>query len=290
MLRSGSPLYLSRSPSSQSQATACLTIVSIYSWFRALFLSLPVPIFMLLLSAIIPFANVLGLGHYLERFGSGNYQLFSELLAFLAMMDAVLMALASQQLTPDIRSCMLETSWSSMFRQKQATEIRRIQDNLHCCGLRSTHDKAWPFPNKQNGAETCEVALGRHNPCYPGWEQQQNMIMSLMIVIGALSLASKVSFGRSRIRPRSSRAKTMLIVTRAQVITLLILRFRPSWLGKPQAWHAQPGRMIAQGTIQGRSSEEPYRDEEAGNSGIRSFPAPASGEGEERPREESAWS
>ncbi|KAL6229542.1 hypothetical protein BDW75DRAFT_235130 [Aspergillus navahoensis] len=48
----------------------------------------------------------------------------------------------------DILSCHLESQWQSFFQQKNAHVIRTIQDRFQCCGLRSIHDRAWPFKDR----------------------------------------------------------------------------------------------------------------------------------------------
>ena len=110
----------------------------------------------------------------------------------MAMIDTVLVTLASAQLPPEILTCTLQNQWRTMFSQKQSTKIRRIQDSLKCCGLNSPRDMAWPFPNKKTKAGACEDVLRSHVSCLGGWQKQEKTLLAFMIVIGGLSLASKV--------------------------------------------------------------------------------------------------
>ena len=150
------------------------------------------PAVILVLSSIVPFANALGLRYHWQSATSGGDGWATELLALMAIIDAVLVTLASAQLPPNILACTLQDQWRTMFRQKQSTKIRRIQNSLKCCGLKSSRDMAWPFPNKKTKAGACESTLGRHVSCLGGWQNQEKTLLAFMIVIGGLSLASKV--------------------------------------------------------------------------------------------------
>ncbi|OKO91123.1 hypothetical protein PENSUB_13112 [Penicillium subrubescens] len=60
--------------------------------------------------------------------------------------------LALAYLFPDrILSCNLDQQWQGFFQSKNSHAIRSIQDELQCCGLKSLHDRAWPFKDQSHG-------------------------------------------------------------------------------------------------------------------------------------------
>ena len=182
-----------------TQVATALTIMSVYSWFRSTYLSLPMPRLALLLSALIPFANLFGLRHFVQDLQYNGHSLSPEVLGLIGIADAVLMTLASAQLQLDHLSCSLDHQWQILFSHKDSGHIRRIQDGLNCCGFKTTHDRAWPFPDNQT-ATACERTLHRRSSCLPGWKREEKTVLAFMIAIGGLSLLSKAceaNFGSS---------------------------------------------------------------------------------------------
>ncbi|PKS05569.1 hypothetical protein jhhlp_008087 [Lomentospora prolificans] len=84
---------------------------------------------------------------------------------------SILATLLSQPLAPnptDSVPCPLITHWQSLYSSHDSTTIRRIQDTLECCGLRSSRDMAWPFD--PNGGKACVDMYRRDKACGPLWE------------------------------------------------------------------------------------------------------------------------
>lgn len=230
-------------------ATA-LTIMSVYSWFRSTYLSLPMPRLALLLSALIPFANLFGLRHFVQDLQYNGHSLSPEVLGLIGIADAVLMTLASAQLQLDHLSCSLDHQWQILFSHKDSGHIRRIQDGLNCCGFKTTHDRAWPFPDNQT-ATACERTLHRRSSCLPGWKREEKTVLAFMIAIGGLSLLSKIIF--------------------------FALRRSQSWVRWVAPEAPANRRLIGGGRRQQHLPEEPYTDEPANGTGRvppRSNPLP----------------
>lgn len=121
------------------------------------------------------------------RFASIIDQLHSILLSAIA-------SVALAYLFPDnILVCHLEQQWQAFFQSKNAHAIRTIQDANQCCGLRSVHDRAWPFKDRKNKDNACEEQLGYHRSCLTPWRAQQQNASWMIFAAAALVLAIKVS-------------------------------------------------------------------------------------------------
>ncbi|KAL4745727.1 hypothetical protein BDW72DRAFT_207950 [Aspergillus terricola var. indicus] len=82
----------------------------------------------------------------------------------------------------------LEGQWQTLFQQKNAHAIRTIQDRFQCCGLRSVHDRAWPFKNRTHGDNACELQMGYRRACIEPWSESQRGAswMVFAAVVGGL--------------------------------------------------------------------------------------------------------
>jgi hypothetical protein len=80
----------------------------------------------------------------------------------------------------------LRERWQTLFKHKDASAIRQIQDAFECCGLVNSRDMAWPFPDKTHNADACEVTYhGRMNGCLRPWKAEEQVIAGmLMAVVG----------------------------------------------------------------------------------------------------------
>lgn len=85
----------------------------------------------------------------------------------------------------DLR-CGLDERWRQMFQHKEGEPIRTIQDSFNCCGLMSTHDKAWPFPDKSHKATSCEETYGRTNACFGPWRREEQRVAGMLM--GAVAM------------------------------------------------------------------------------------------------------
>jgi len=80
--------------------------------------------------------------------------------------------------------CGLRERWQTLFRHKDASAIRQIQDAFNCCGLSNSHDMAWPFPDRSHNAHACEATYtGRSNGCLVAWRGEEKKIAGLLITV-----------------------------------------------------------------------------------------------------------
>ena len=109
----------------------------------------------------------------------------------LSLIDVSLIASASTALSPSSLNCSLSSTWNLLFRAKDATAIRTIQDALHCCGFRTTHDQAYPFPDRSHDATACSTTFDRHVACQPKLEHATQQTLGAFVAVGAVALAIK---------------------------------------------------------------------------------------------------
>ncbi|KAL4990811.1 hypothetical protein BDW68DRAFT_153397 [Aspergillus falconensis] len=103
--------------------------------------------------------------------------------------------LALSHLFPSqILSCHFESQWQSFFQQKNAPAIRTIQDRFQCCGLRSIHDRAWPFMDRTHGANACELQMGYRQACIGPWSGSQKGVSWMVFAAVVGGLLVKIAF------------------------------------------------------------------------------------------------
>jgi len=127
---------------------------------------------------------------------------------FLTIVPVVIATLALTYIYPSrIVSCSLEQQWQSYFHTKDSRAIRTIQDGLQCCGLRSIHDRAWPFKDSTHGDNACELQFGYRRSCLDPWkETEQNLawmvftaaVLAFIVKFGATSYFAERVNGRNR--------------------------------------------------------------------------------------------
>lgn len=82
----------------------------------------------------------------------------------------------------DISSCTLELQWKRWFQNKNANAIRSVQNHFHCCGFNSMKDRAWPFPSRQNDADTCQKMFDFSTHCRPLWHSEMRFVAIASLV------------------------------------------------------------------------------------------------------------
>ncbi|KAM7219193.1 hypothetical protein V8F06_005362 [Rhypophila decipiens] len=108
--------------------------------------------------------------------------------------------------------CLLSSKWKSLWTSHNAEAIRKIQDQLVCCGFRSVKDMAWPFPsgNPEDGKKhvDCVARYGRHKPCMKGWEEEFNSLVGgeigVLVFTGLVQFVGWYFAGTSRVGDKSS--------------------------------------------------------------------------------------
>lgn len=173
-------------------------MLSIYAACRTSYFSLPFPALATVLSIVVSLATypLLCFARYL-RFSSKSWQqAFWARVAphILLALNTILITLSAGRVaSPSFQPCSLREQWLRLFQAKNARAIRRIQDSMDCCGFRTSHDMAWPFPDNAHGPNSCESAFGRTVACGGPWEAEGRRIMAIMVVIGSIGIASVVS-------------------------------------------------------------------------------------------------
>ncbi|KAL4742821.1 hypothetical protein BDV11DRAFT_166977 [Aspergillus similis] len=95
-----------------------------------------------------------------------------------------------------ILSCHLENQWQSLFQQKNTHAIRAIQDRFKCCGLRSIHDRAWPFKDRTHGDNACELQMGYRRACIEPWRGSQRGVSWMVFAAVVGGLLVKIAFAQ----------------------------------------------------------------------------------------------
>jgi hypothetical protein len=154
-----------------------------YAWARSAYFSLPLPMSVPAISAFHPIVSavVIPLVARTPRNRYRNAVLSGTVSYILTLIPVVLLTLALIYSVPSqLLSCSLQSQWDHLFRTKNADAVRTIQGSLHCCGLNSMHDRAWPFPSHGVDARECERTQGWNVRCLDGWTEQETWMAGLV--------------------------------------------------------------------------------------------------------------
>jgi hypothetical protein len=172
-----------------------------YAFYQIGFLSLPISQIVAIFALILPIVTGLSIktAYDLLRFHVNNlgrtrptlYLLL--LLAFQIIYETVIATLALTHIVPPSSlNCPLYEQWMRLFRNKDETAIRRIQDRYDCCGFNTVLDHAWPFPAKEVFAGECQERFGRTQPCAGPWRQAEQINAGLFLIVAAVIFVTKV--------------------------------------------------------------------------------------------------
>lgn len=104
--------------------------------------------------------------------------------AIFIVYETVLATLAGTHLAPPgSLDCALREQWLALFRAKDGSAIRAIQDRFECCGLGSTVDMAWPFPGAGHDAATCIAKYERTMRCLEPWRESERTVAGLLLAV-----------------------------------------------------------------------------------------------------------
>ncbi|KAF4550231.1 Hypothetical protein D9617_18g034220 [Elsinoe fawcettii] len=106
-------------------------------------------------------------------------------IALLLIYETVIATLAGTRITPiDGLGCNLQEKWQELFKEKNAGQVKRIQDAFSCCGFRNAKDMAWPFPDSSHGADACLIKYGSERTgCLEGWRGEEQKVAALMLFV-----------------------------------------------------------------------------------------------------------
>jgi hypothetical protein len=195
----------------RKQIVTCLSVLYLviatalagYAASRANARSVPIPESLAGFTAALPILSglLLELGYDLtrrqerrRRLGRGEIQrpplvIIANTLIFIY--STVIITLSGTHVAPaSALNCGLKERWQNLFKHKDASTIRQIQDAFNCCGLINSRDMAWPFPDRSHDARACEVTYrGRISGCLAAWRAEEQTIAGLfMTVVGMVFL------------------------------------------------------------------------------------------------------
>ena len=138
-------------------------------------------------SAIVPtfLAQHQSLTAFLQSRNLPPYFL-SNVLSFTALLvyETVVATLAGIHISPrEALQCAIEQKWRDLFRAKDSRSIARTQDAFQCCGLRTSHDMAFPFPDAHHSANACEQRYDRHVGCLNALIDQERYLGGWILVV-----------------------------------------------------------------------------------------------------------
>ncbi|OKL64055.1 hypothetical protein UA08_00378 [Talaromyces atroroseus] len=118
----------------------------------------------------------------------------------LTILPTVIATLAATYVAPSDNRCHLEQTWQSFYHNKDVRAIRTIQDQLQCCGLRSTRDRAWPFKDSTHGDNSCESTTGYRQSCLQPWSEQERRVAVLVLVAAVFGWGIKMGISSLNLR------------------------------------------------------------------------------------------
>ncbi|KAL2855988.1 hypothetical protein BJY01DRAFT_203606 [Aspergillus pseudoustus] len=173
-------------------ASAISLVFGALSWTRTTTIFLPLPTWIPVLTTLFPPLTLIAIAstRVLSRSASNAPHRWTQLLNHAhTIILSIIATVALTYLYPeDILTCHLNNQWQYFFQHKDARAIRAIQDRYQCCGLRSIHDRAWPFKDHDHGDNACEQQLGYRRSCFEPWRgvQRQTSWMVVAAVVCVL--------------------------------------------------------------------------------------------------------
>ncbi|KAF2839692.1 hypothetical protein M501DRAFT_1015786 [Patellaria atrata CBS 101060] len=173
-----------------------LTAISAYATYIAHALSLPLPTAIPSLATLTPSMAGLSALYLLPRVPTSMLRqltlnkksqkaTLTRILFFLLLTvyETVLATLAGNYISSSTQDCGLQERWKSLYRAKDITGIKRIQDSGECCGFRSVFDMAYPFPGKGHPKSTCSEMYGRNRSCLGSWRGEEKKVAGLVVLV-----------------------------------------------------------------------------------------------------------
>lgn len=140
--------------------------------------------------------------------------------------------------------CALKDRWAALRSAKDADSIRKIQDAFNCCGLMSTKDMAWPFPEKAHpDVNRCVVRFDRSRACIEPWRAEEQRVAIMLMIVPIAVFLWKASSLFCCVRIARNTANTVLRFSSS-------LRLLPPRLGSllPFVCHKKtPARLVVHG-------------------------------------------
>jgi hypothetical protein len=172
-----------------------------FAWNLCSNLSLPLPLPLPVVGLFLPIISIICVCSTVF-FRDKGYNLFKSLPVITVYVTAITLVvfftLSFLYFAPILfRSFSLESKWDQLFRSKDENAVQLIQAQLKCCGLNNTHDRAWPFPEKNIDAYECERSQGWERPCLGVWRKNLIIASTLSWVSNIAGLISVVGMHRT---------------------------------------------------------------------------------------------
>ncbi|RMX84512.1 hypothetical protein D0867_15977 [Hortaea werneckii] len=171
---------------------AALTVLAAFALHHSHVYSLPIPDIVCALALALPplagvgLETVLSLDSHLARKGQVHAsRIFQATVAAFLIYETVVATLAGVYVSPfGGMECALKDRWAALRSAKDADSIRKIQDAFNCCGLMSTKDMAWPFPEKAHPeANRCMVRFDRTQACIEPWRAEEQRVATMLMIV-----------------------------------------------------------------------------------------------------------
>jgi len=168
-----------------------LTILAGYALRSTDIYNLPIPdVISALTIALPPLAGVametsISMNEKLAARGQlQTSRIFQITMAFFLVYETALATLAGTHISPPgSLNCHLRETWEKLFRAKDESAVRMIQDTFSCCGFASTSDMAFPFPDANHHADACIVRFERETPCIEAWRNEERKVAVFLLVV-----------------------------------------------------------------------------------------------------------
>ncbi|MCJ1312933.1 hypothetical protein MMC25_006609 [Agyrium rufum] len=188
--------------SQNTQVSLILLIAAAYTTSRTINFSLPIPVLAISLSILLPILTYpsLRLTQALSVSVRSNARKPHPLVILLTQLTPYILVVlqitlinlslifSSSSSSAIIEECVLRSRWLALFRAKDVSSVRRIQDAMECCGFKSSRDMAWPFKDREHDDRACEVAFGRHVGCEERWRGEARKIAGFMVLVGVVGV------------------------------------------------------------------------------------------------------
>lgn len=92
--------------------------------------------------------------------------------------------------------CPLRDTWTELWKAKD-TKIKRIQNELTCCGFKTIKDMAYPFKNSTGlyQPDLCFLETKRNDPCLPFLEEAVQQVLGRLILSVCVAIFGGVAVG-----------------------------------------------------------------------------------------------
>ena len=146
--------------------------------------------------------------------------------------SAVIITLSGTHVAPSSAlDCGLRERWQTLFKHKDASAIRQIQDAFSCCGLVNPRDMAWPLPDRTHDSHACEATYrGRTSGCLAPWKAEEQKIAGLLMTVVGMVFLWQVCGEKKQKQTNSALSEGMMLTMFPQFAIIATPTQKDSWL------------------------------------------------------------